>query len=142
MTIKSKLSTTNKITMMFQCDGENDFQNFDVNTDETFKFILSAASGTNIFISFYQVLLEDSSSSYVSSYSDNKIVRTYNGMEACDNTKEEKKCLIGYACSSSKACKTCDSSCFECANEGQCSYCNVLTDVLGDGVELPVKKII
>jgi len=140
MTIKSKLSTTNKITMMFQCDGENDFQNFDVNTDETFKFILTETSGANIFISFYQVLLEDSSSSYVSSYNDNKIVRTYNGMEACDNTNEEKKCLIGYACSSSKTCKTCDSTCFECANEGQCSYCNVLTDVLGDGSGTSCKK--
>ena len=135
MTIKSKLSTTNKITMMFQCDGENNSQDFDVNTDDTFKFILGDdANNFNVYISFYQVLLEDSSSSYVSSYNDNKIVRTFNGMETCDNSYEEKKCLIGYACSA-KACKTCDSSCFECATEGQCSYCNVLTDVneMGDG---------
>ena len=42
MTIKSKLSSTNKITMMFQCEGENDFISIDVNTDDKFKLVFNS----------------------------------------------------------------------------------------------------
>ena len=97
MTIKSKLSSTNKITMQFQCEGENDYHNFDVNTDGKFKFVFNSDdSDLKIYISFYQVLLEDSSSSYYLSYNDNKIIRTFNGMEQCKSIVDEYKCLLGF----------------------------------------------
>ena len=130
MTIKSKLSTANKITMMFTCEGENDSKNFDINPDDSFKFIFEIDDQNyNVFVSFYQVLLEDSSSSYISSYENNNIIRTFNGLEKCDITNEESKCLIGYACSDEKVCKSCEPSCFECYNNMQCENCNILTDV-------------
>ena len=57
MTIQSKLSTANKITMMFTCEGENDSQNFEVNPDDSFKFIFEIDDPNfKVFISFYQVL--------------------------------------------------------------------------------------
>ena len=37
MNIKSKQTVTNKITMIFTCDGENDVKS-DFNTDDSFKF--------------------------------------------------------------------------------------------------------
>jgi hypothetical protein len=106
MTIKSKLSSTNKITMMFQCEGENDFISIDVNTDDKFKLVFNS-DDTNlmIYISFYQVLLEDSTSSYYLSYNDNKIIRTYNGMEQCNINNNEYKCLIGFFCNGQRICE-------------------------------------
>ena len=141
MTIKSKLASTNKITMMFSCEGESVSHNFDVNTNDSFQFIFDNGGGSNtfnVYISFYQVLLEDSSSSYVSSYGENKIIRTYNGMDQCSNDVAEKKCLIGFACVTKEGgvgneCKSCDSSCFDCNGVGSCSTCNALTDVGTDG---------
>ena len=129
MTIKSKLSITNKITMIFLCDGDDNAHNFDVNTDDKLQFIFGDEANTfNIYISFYQVILEDSSSSYFLSYNDNKIIRTANGMEKCDDSKEESKCLLGYYCNGNE-CEKCDSKCYECENSVTCDSCNVLTDV-------------
>ena len=137
MTIKSKLSSTNKITMMFQCEGENDFISIDVNTDDKFKLVFNS-DDTNlmIYISFYQVLLEDSTSSYYLSYNDNKIIRTYNGMEQCNINDNEYKCLIGYFCNGQRICEKCDESCHECSGSGGCLNCGVLTDVDSSGTGL------
>ena len=129
VTIKSKLSSSNKITMVFLCDGDDNAYNLDVNTDDKLQFILGKDSNTfNIYISFYQVILEDSSSSYFLSYTDNKIVRTFNGMEKCDNNLAEATCLTGYTCDGNE-CQKCDSTCYECETPGSCKSCNVLTDV-------------
>ena len=134
MTIKSKLSSTNKITMQFQCEGENDYHNFDVNTDGKFKFVFNSDdSALKIYISFYQVLLEDSTSSYYLSYNDNKIIRTFNGMEQCKSIVDEYKCLLGYYCTGKNVCQKCDESCNECSLSGGCQNCGVLTDVDGTG---------
>ena len=100
MIIKSKLSVTNKITMIFSCDGVTNVE-YNFNTDDSFKFTFEIDdSSSNVYISFYQVLLEDSSSAYISSYNTNNIIRTYNGLEQCVNSDEKTQCLIGYACSS------------------------------------------
>ena len=139
MNIKSKQTVTNKITMIFTCDGENDVKS-DFNTDDSFKFTFEIGNPSyNIYISFYQVLLEDSSSAYISSYNTNNIIRTYNGMEKCDTINDENKCLIGYACSAG-SCTKCDDSCFECSNNGQCQNCNVLTDVDNTGTGVTCEK--
>ena len=133
LTIKSKLTTTNKITMIFSCEGEDVSHNFDVKTDESFKFLFNSDnSDFDIYISFYQVILEDSSSSYVLDYNDNNIIRTYNGLEKC-GTADDRKCLIGFLCNGSSKCQKCDETCYECENGGTCQNCNVLTDVDGTG---------
>ena len=138
MTIKSMQTIANKITMIFICDNEDISHNIIVNPDDKFRFIFDTditSSPRNIYISFYQVLLEDTSGSY---YNDDNIIRTYNGLEECntDITTEEKNCLIGYKCSSSLEssklqCQKCDKSCYEC--DSSCINCNVLTDVDSTG---------
>ena len=135
MTIKSKLTTSNKITMIFSCEGEDESHNFDVKTDETFKFLFNSDNSSfNIYISFYQVILEDSSSSYALDYNGNNNIRTYNGLENCGPT-DERKCLIGFFCNTDYKCQKCDEKCLECENDVNCQNCNVLTDEDGTGIE-------
>ena len=144
MTIKSKLSLTNQITMIFTCENSEETSSFDVNTDDTFKFVIKQNSGFNIYLSFYQVVLEDSTNSYLSSINNNKIIRTHNGLEKCYSNKEESLCLFGYICSDKNECKSCDYTCFECQTEGACKSCGVLTDVdqvRQDGEACPINNI-
>ena len=140
MTIKSKQTTTNKITMIFICDEEDGSHNFEVNTDDTFRFIFDTditSSPPNIFISFYQVILEDSSASYFLNNNDNNIIRTFNGLEECDVSKDEKNCLIGFTCGTERKCEKCDNLCYECVSD--CINCNVLTDVDSTGTGIGTK---
>ena len=145
MTIQSSLSQTNKITMIFICEQTEDKISFVVNTEkrwDEYRIEMSSKGPTSqpIYISFYQTILEDSTTSYFSSYYDKKIIRTYNGMENCEDSNsnnEENKCLLGYACENRVddnnnqnkiECKSCPFSCSECQVTGTCNSCTVLTD--------------
>ena len=129
MTIYSTLSQTNKITMNFYCDEQEERKSFDVETDDSFQFIFSSTA--TIHLSFYQIILEDSTNSYLSSLDDNRIIRTYNGLEKCDTTDLFRNdCLFGYNCESSK-CESCHFTCNKCTNansEYRCINCNRLTE--------------
>jgi hypothetical protein len=135
MSIYSTLSQTNKITMNFYCDEQEKGKAFDVETEVSFKFILSSDTTSNIYLSFYQIILEDSTNSYLSSISDNRIIRTYNGLEQCIEGSFEKDCLLGYKCDASGSeqpkCKSCHFTCDKCnipeRNNG-CSGCSRLTE--------------
>ena len=133
MTIQSSLSETNKITMIFICEQTEEKISFVVNTDKSwdkYKIIISATD--NVYVSFYQTILEDSTTSYFSSNYDKKIIRTYNGMDKCVNSIdiniEENNCLLGYACENNNECKSCDFTCSECKELDRCDSCSVLTD--------------
>ena len=143
MTIQSELSKSNQISMIFNCENSGDILSFDVNTDDEFQLIIGKDNNDfNIYLSFYQVILEDSTSSYLSSINDNRIIRTYNGLENCVdsgninniNDIKENSCLIGYDCEINTneggkgECKSCDFTCFEC-KDLSCKQCGVLTDV-------------
>ena len=135
MTIQSSLSQTNKITMIFICEKTEDKISFVVDTDiawNKYKILMSATN--DVYISFYQTILEDSTASYFSINYDKRIIRTYDGMEYCDDNKVESRCLLGYACENmldkpeNKECKSCPSICSECIVTGSCSSCSVLTN--------------
>ena len=99
MTIQSSLSQTNKITMIFICEKTEDKISFVVDTDiawNKYKILMRATN--DVYISFYQTILEDSTASYFSINYDKRIIRTYDGMEYCDDNKVESRCLLGYAC--------------------------------------------
>ena len=143
MTIQSELSKSNQISMIFNCENSGDISSIDVNTDDKFQLIIGEGNNDfNIYLSFYQVILEDSTSSYLSSINDNRIIRTYNGLENCVdsgninniNDLKENSCLIGYDCEINTneggkgECKSCDFTCFEC-KDLTCKECGVLTDV-------------
>ena len=135
MTIKSKLSITNRINMIFICDLTEDTKSFDVNTDDKYQFIIGNEGETyNIYLSFYQIILEDSTDSYLSNLNDNKIIRTFNGLEKCGimeggQVLEESKCLYGYVCESKQECLSCPFRCNECESVSACKNCGVLTDI-------------
>ena len=82
--------------MNFYCDEQLEFKSFIVNTDDAFKFIFDSEPNSDlIYLSFYQIILEDTTNSYLSSLSDNRIIRTNNGLEQCDNANYENQCLLG-----------------------------------------------
>ena len=129
MTIYSTLSESNKITMNFYCDITEEENFVTVGTDEEFKLVINEESSKEVFLSFYQVILEDSTDSYLSSINDKRIIRTYNGLEKCNNDVEKNKCLLYYNCESN-ACKSCHFTCETCSNEntaGKCTGCTPLT---------------
>ena len=134
MTIQSKLSVTNRINMVFKCEITQEINSFDVNTDDKFQFLIGNADNNyNVYLSFYQVILEDSTDSYLSSLNNNKIIRTYNGLEKCESTVSgqitEKSCLLGYICNGNKECESCGFECSECDTNKNCQNCGVLTDI-------------
>ena len=132
MTIQSTLSQTNKITMNFYCHKTEESVSSIVNTDEILQFIIKEITKTNeeVYLSFYQVILEDSTDSYLSSINNNKIIRTYNGLERCGSPYGD--CLLGYICETGESvgeCRSCDFTCESCegTSETQCSHCTPLT---------------
>ena len=56
--------------------------------------------------------------------SDNRIIRTFNGLEKCDTNfnTPEKNCLLGYNCESNE-CKSCYFTCELCTNYNSKNYC-------------------
>ena len=130
MTIQSTLSQTNKITMNFYCHKSEESKSFIVNTNDELKFIIKEKTNKYIYLSFYQVVLEDSTDSYLSNINDKKIIRTYNGLEKCNDIAEENnKCLLGYTCQDNNQCKSCDFTCESCSgtSQTQCKGCTPLT---------------
>ena len=130
MTIQSTLSQSNKITMNFFCHKTEQSKSFIVETNDIFKFIIKEANQLkDVYLSFYQVVLEDSTDAYLSSINDNKIIRTYNGLEKCSTAENENKCLLGYICDGENKCKSCDFTCESCSgtSQTQCTGCTSLT---------------
>ena len=130
MTIYSTLSQTNKITMNFNCEKTEVQKSFVVNTDEEFKLVIYEENNKDVYLSFYQVVLEDTTDSYLTNLNDNRIIRTYSGLSKCDNTYEKNKCLLGYNCENSNECTSCHYTCESCLNSNnalRCNGCTVLT---------------
>ena len=132
MTIYSSLTQTNKITMNFCCEKTQTRTSFLVNTEgEEYHFVIEEETlSKKVSISFYHVIIEDTTNSYLTSDYTSQIIRTMNGMQKCDNIDPEKQCLIGYNCES-EDCKSCDFSCNECDNANNnehCSGCTPLTN--------------
>ena len=133
MTIKSLLSETNKITMNFLCDKVSQSLTITLNTSDQFDFIIkSSNTGAEIYLSFYQVILQDTTNSYLTTdYETDNIVRTNNGMEKC-STDWASNCLMGYYCNSEKKCIKCNSNCNSCTDATGCKKCWVLTDLFSN----------
>ena len=127
MTIYSTLSQSNKITMSFLCDLTEEKKSFIVNTNEEYKLVIKEESNKVVYLSFYQIILEDSTDYYLSSINENKIIRTYNGLEKCDE-EENNKCLLGYNCKNN-TCKSCHFTCEQCSDlsENDCIGCTPIT---------------
>ena len=134
MTIQSTLSQTNKITINFYCHKTEESRSFIVKTNDEFQFVINEETKTKkVYLSFYQVVLEDSTDSYLSSINNDNIIRTYNGLENCVTGVND--CLLGYTCDGTGAtggkgkCELCDFTCESCsvASENQCNHCTPLT---------------